>query len=151
MADKIAANGHIQVLTLYLDNQKFGVPILTIQDILQTHALTSVPLSEPYIEGVMNLRGRIVTAINLRKRIRNGQSATENQESMNIVIESDHELYSIMVDQVGEVVTLNTNKIEDPPLTLDASWRSVINGVYQEEKEIILMLDTDKIIHTDHV
>lgn len=135
-----------QVLTVHLGDQLFAVPILKVQDVLQTQSLTPVPMAKPYIEGVMNLRGRIVTVINLYKRIK-GDSGHKRRDPMNVVIENNGELYSILVDKVGDVITLDREEIEDPPLTLETSWRQVIEGVYQLEHKIVLLLDVEKILH----
>ncbi|MCB9989984.1 MAG: chemotaxis protein CheW [Rhodospirillales bacterium] len=148
MANALTNSESMQILTLYMGDQKFGVPILKVQDVLQSQKLASVPMAESYIEGVMNLRGRIVTAINLRKRIE-GKNLADNDNAMNVVIEAYTELYSILVDRVGEVLTLNKDDVEEAPLTLDSGWRQVIQGVYQRGEEIILMLDVDKIIYTE--
>ena len=144
----IEDEGILQVLTVYIDNHVFGIPILEIQDVLQVRDLTRVPLSAPHIVGVMNLRGRIVTAISLRKGI-SANDTSECQDNMNVVIESGNELYSVLVDRVGDVLALDKGLIEEPPLTLDESWREVTTGVHQLNDSIMIILDTEKIIHPE--
>lgn len=136
----------IQVLSVFLDDQIFGIPALDVQDVLRPLNLTSVPLAPPYIKGVSNLRGRIVTAIDLRRRIQH--DAPSERDSMNIVIERGAELYSILVDRVGDVLNIDLDDIEAPPVTLSSGWRDVAKGVHQLEGKIMIMLDVNKILHT---
>ena len=141
-----AANDQsVQVLSVYLKDQAFGIPIANIQDVLKPLQMTEVPLAPGYIAGVANLRGRIVTAVNLRSRILG--KATRERDSMNVVIETGGELYSILVDRVGDVLNLNTTNVEAPPLTLDAGFRNLIGGVHQLDGSIMIILDTEKVIH----
>lgn len=141
--------GRIQVLSVFLDNTVFGIPIARIQDVLRPLQLTKVPLAPGYVEGISNLRGRIVTAINLRKRVQNGDSGScaSAGEHMNVVVDSKGELYSILVDRVGDVLTLENEQVENPPLTLNQSWRDVTCGVHQLNGSIMIILDTERIIH----
>lgn len=147
MANVPAQENKLQVLTVYLGEQVFGIPILTIQDVLISLQITGVPLANSAIHGVANLRGRIVTAIDLRKRI--GELADENDARMNVVLESRGELYSLLVDGVGDVLTLDDAYIEDAPMTLNAAWRGLTQGVHQLEKSIMIILDPEKIIHME--
>jgi purine-binding chemotaxis protein CheW len=135
----------LQVLSVYLKDQAFGIPIVNIQDVLKPLQMTQVPLAPDYIAGIANLRGRIVTAINLRSRIL-GKAVAE-RDSMNVVIETGGELYSILVDRVGDVLNLDPDSVEAPPLTLDETFRDLIGGVHQLDKSIMIILDTEKVIH----
>lgn len=135
----------LQVLSVFLGNQAFGIPIFEIQDVLRSLELTHVPLAPRHIEGICNLRGRIVTAINLRKRIQEKNEISVDH--MSVVIEWNGELYSLLVDRVGDVLTLEKTDIEEPPLNLNASWREISQGVHQLDQSIMVILDADKIIH----
>lgn len=147
MANVLAKEEKLQVLTVYLGEQVFGIPILTIQDVLTSLQITGVPLANSAITGVANLRGRIVTAIDLRKRI--GEKSAGDDTHLNVVLESKGELYSVLVDGVGDVLTLDDASIEDAPITLNAGWRGLTRGVHQLEKSIMIILDPEKIIHMD--
>lgn len=136
----------LQLLIVYLADQVFGIPISRVQDVLKAQKLTEVPMAPPYIAGVMNLRGRIVTALNLHKRIEDFHDRPSDK-CMNVVVEDATELYSFLVDRVGDVLSIDANEIESPPLNLDPLWRSVTDGVYQMEDRIVLILNTEKIIH----
>jgi purine-binding chemotaxis protein CheW len=99
-----------------VDGQHFGLSILSVQDIVETHAITQVPLAPSAISGVMNLRGRIVTVINLRRIL----GKTDDSESrMGVTVEYKGDLYTILVDQIGEVRLLDQGDFEAVPTTLD--------------------------------
>ena len=144
-ASTLINNNQMLILSVYLGDHTFGIPVVDIQDVLRTFYLTRVPLAPPYIAGVANLRGHIVTAINLNNRIFHENGDASN--SMNVVIEhSNGELYSLLVDRVGDVLTLDKSNIEEPPLTLNDSLRNVSQGVSQLEKGIMVILDVNKVI-----
>lgn len=128
-----------QFLSFYMGDQVFGIPIFQVQDILHTQQLTHVPLAADFIEGIMNLRGRIVTAINFRKRLHH--PASDGATSMSIVLEHNDELFSLIVDEVGEVLNLSNDKIETPPNTLNPAWREVSSGVFQLNGKIMILLN----------
>jgi len=132
-----------QFLSVFLDEQAFGIPILQIQDILRTQQLTHIPLAAESIEGVMNLRGRIVTAINFRKRLHGDSDHRAN--SMSVVIEHDNELFSLIVDEVGEVLSIPADQIEITPSTLNPFWHEVATGVFQLNGKIIVLLNPTKL------
>lgn len=128
-----------QFLSFYMGDHVFGIPIFQVQDILHTQQLTHVPLAADFIEGIMNLRGRIVTAINFRKRLHYSEVGGSN--TMSIVLEHKDELFSLIVDDVGEVLNLSTDKIEVPPYTLNPAWREVATGVFQLQDKIMILLN----------
>lgn len=139
--------GSIEVLEVYLGEQAFGIPIRQVQDVLNSLQLTQVPLANSHIEGVANLRGRIVTAIDLRKRLKDKSAPADTV--MNVVLEVNNELYSILVDQVGDVFTLEGQSLEEPPMTLRTELRTVMHSVHQLEKAIMIVLDTDRVIYAN--
>ena len=143
-----AASDRVEVLTVYLDRQVFGIPIEAIQDVLETLPLTRVPRAPAYIAGVSNLRGRIVTSIDLRRRLfHNGIApADEEGQGMNVVIEQDGELYAIMVDRVGDVIGLAESRMEEPPLTMGTQLCALTRAVHQLDGEIIIVLDAQEVI-----
>ena len=136
-----------QVLAVYLGEQVFGIPITKVQDVLDSFQLTRVPIAPPYIAGVANLRGRIVTAIDLRKRINDASPSGES--SMNVVLELNSELYSILVDRVGDVLTVEDNALEEPPVTLKQELKQVMHSVYQLSGSIMIVLHVDRIIYAN--
>lgn len=145
MGSSLVTEDQMQVLSVFLGGHTFGIPVTGIQDVIRNLKLTRVPMAPPHIAGVSNLRGHIVTAINLNTRIFREKS--DISESMNVVIERGGELYSMLVDRVGDVLTLEKGDVEDPPLTLSESLRDVAHGVYQLEDSIMVILDCEYIIN----
>ncbi len=136
-------------LTVVVAGQQFGIPILQIQDVLGEQKLTTIPLSPDEISGSLNLRGRIVTAIDVCKRL-GISTEREQRKTMSVVVEYEHELYSLIIDQVGDVMKLEDEKFEQNPATLDPVWKEISMGVYRLENDILVILDVPKLINTVH-
>ncbi len=134
-----------QLLTFMLCEQMFGVPVLQVNDVLGPQKITRTPLAPPAVAGVMNLRGRIVTAIDVRRCL--SQPAREEGESnMSVVVDQDGELFSLMIDSVGDVLELGQNTFENAPATLDAAWRSVSSGIHKLQGKILVILDVKQLL-----
>jgi purine-binding chemotaxis protein CheW len=116
-----------------------------VQDVLGHMKTTRVPLAPPEIAGSLNLRGRIVTAIDVRLRL-GLPSRDDGKTSMAIVVEHDHELYSLLVDQVGEVLGLNPDGFERNPPTLDARFRDYSDGIYRLDKQLLVVLSVERLL-----
>lgn len=138
-------DGAEKLLTFTLADQLFGVPVLQVNDVLSPQRITPTPLAPSSVSGVMNLRGRIVTAIDVRKCL--GQvPRSENEKKISVVVDSNGELFSLMIDAVGDVISLTQDKYESTPATLDARWRSVSSGIYKLENKILVILDVEKLL-----
>ncbi len=134
-----------EFVTFTIAGQLFGIPVLQIQDVLSSYQITPIPLAPPEITGSLNLRGRVVTAIDVRLRL--GLSARAKEaESMSIVAEDEGELYSLMVDSVGEVLALSKSEYERNPPTLDAKFRAFSEGIYRLDKQLLVVLDVDRLL-----
>jgi purine-binding chemotaxis protein CheW len=145
MSDLETVSDGQQLLTFMLANQLFGVPVLQVNDVLGIQKLTNTPLAPPAVAGLMNLRGRIVTTIDVRKCL--GQPARENRsDSMSVVVDQDGELFSLMIDSVGDVLTLNGETFEKVPPTLDPAWRGVSSGIHKLEDKIMVVLDVRNLL-----
>jgi purine-binding chemotaxis protein CheW len=133
-------------LTIIIAGQMFGIPVLQIQDVLGPQKVTRIPLAPPEVAGSLNLRGRIVTAIDVRRRL--GLEAAEDGKSrnMSVVVEQEGELYSLVIDRVGDVLTLYQKDFEANPPTLDPVWRNVSLGVYRLERELLVILDVARLL-----
>lgn len=141
-------NGEKQeYVTMYIDDQLFGLPVLSIQDIIGSTRLTPIPLASNEIAGVLNLRGRIVTVFDLREKLGLPKKDDEEDRYMNIVIEKGEDLYSVLVDRVGEVLSLDKTQFEHNPGTLTECWKSISQGVYKLEEDLLVLLDVDKVIN----
>jgi purine-binding chemotaxis protein CheW len=132
-------------VTIQLAGQLCGIPVLAVHDVLSAQRITRIPLSDSAVAGVLNLRGKIVTAIDMRKRL-NLPEAGEDIKSMSIVVEYEGEPYSLLIDRVGDVISLPEECFEKNPVTLDACWQEVANGVYRMDKELIVILDVEKLL-----
>ena len=138
-----------EFVTFTIAGQLFGIPVLQIQDVLSSYQITPVPLAPPEITGSLNLRGRVVTAMDLRLRL--GLSARAKEaESMSIVAENEGELYSLMVDSVGEVLALSQSEYERNPPTLDAKFRTFSDSIYRLDKQLLVVLDVNRLLDYEH-
>jgi purine-binding chemotaxis protein CheW len=132
-------------LTLAVAGQACGVPVLVVRDVLGPQAITRIPLAPPEVAGSLNLRGRIVTAVDLRRRLGLPMREAEVQP-MSIVVEMAGELYSMLADSVGEVVPLRQEESASNPPTLDAVWRDVSKGVHRRDGQLLIVLDVERVL-----
>ena len=132
-------------VTIWLDGQMCGIPVLEVHDVLSKQVITKIPKSPDAVAGVLNLRGQIVTAIDLRKRL-NLENREENAEEMNVVVEYQNEPYSLIIDKVGDVLSLSEEAFERNPVTLEMCWQSVSSGIYRLEEELLVILDIEKLL-----
>lgn len=132
-------------VTLTVADQLCGVPVLGVRDILGEHKITRIPLAPTEIAGSLNLRGRIVTAIDLRRRLRLPLPPTE-QPRMSVVAEQGGELYALLVDQVSEVMSLKASAFERNPPTLPAAWAQFSTGIYRLDNRLMVVLDVGKLL-----
>jgi purine-binding chemotaxis protein CheW len=134
-----------EYVTAAVGEQLFGLPIARAQDVFAVDRLTRVPLAAPEIAGVLNLRGRIVTAIDLRRRL--GLAAlTDERKRMAIGIEHKGESYGLLIDAIGEVMRLQTSEREDNPINLDARLARVSTGVHRLDDRLLVVLDVDRVL-----
>lgn len=134
-----------EYVTVMVDSYMFGIPVLKVHDILGPQRITKVPLAPPEVLGQLNLRGRIVTALSLRILL-GLPRPNEGAKEMNVVVEFGNDLYSLIVDQVGEVMSLSQQDYERNPATLEARWRNISNGIYRLEDRLMVVLDVDKLV-----
>ena len=134
-----------EFVTFMIAEQLFGIPVLQIQDVLSSYHITPIPLAPPEITGSLNLRGRVVTAIDVRLRL--GLPARPSDaDSMSIVAENEGELYSLTVDSVGEVLALSQGAFERNLPTLDAKFRAFSEGIYRLEDQLLVVLDVKRLL-----
>ncbi len=136
-------------VTFTIADQLFGIPVLLVQDVLSSYHITCIPLAPPEITGSLNLRGRVVTSIDVRIRL-GLEPRAEGAESMSIVAETGGELYSLLVDSVGEVLPLSSANYERNPPTLDAKLRSYADGVYRLDDGLLVVLDVKRLLDYGH-
>lgn len=134
-----------QFVTLRLGEQLFGISVLAVQDVMRYQAIASIPLAPEVIAGSLNVRGRIVTAYDMRCRM-GFEPFTKPEDIMMVVVDFKHELFALMVDAVGDVLSLSMNDFEKVPANMDADWRSMAAGVFKLEKELLVILDVANVI-----
>ena len=136
-----AAGG--QFATFFLNGYLFGIEVLQVQEVLRSTSMTRVPLGPNGVEGLINLRGQIVTAIDLRTRL--GFPPRGSDESaMNMVVRSDDGAVSLLVDEIGDVVDVEADAFERPPDNIDATTRDLVTGIFKLKDRLLLVLDTKK-------
>jgi len=142
---KAAGDDNREFVSITVAGQLFGIPVLQVQDVLGPQRITRIPLAPAEVAGSLNLRGRIVTAIDLRIRLRLPR-LPEGQKGMSVVVDYGGELYSVMVDAVGEVLSLKAENAERNPATLDPIWRDVSGGIYRLDKSLLIVLDVARVL-----
>ena len=135
----------IEYVTVMIGGQLFGLPIARVQDVFMPDRLTRVPLAPPEIAGVLNLRGRIVTTIDMRRRL-GLPSRDDNKPSMAVGIELRGESYGLLIDTVGEVMKLGETTREPNPVNLDPRLARVSGGVHRLDGELMVILDVDYVL-----
>ena len=133
----------IQFCTFTVHGLWFGVSVDRVQEIVRHLSLTRVPLAPPVVRGLMNLRGQIVTAVDLRRRLE-FPDRNADERPMNVVIRAEDGLVSLLVDQIGDVVVVETDTRDAPPPTLKGAARELIRGAYQFPNRLLLELDLDR-------
>ncbi|MBV8835302.1 MAG: chemotaxis protein CheW [Alphaproteobacteria bacterium] len=136
-----------EYVTVMIGGQLFGLPISRVQDVFMPDRVTRVPLSAPEIAGVLNLRGRIVTAIDMRRRL-GLPPRTDDKPSMAVGIELKGESYGLLIDTVGEVMKLGEDTREPNPVNLDARLARVSAGVHRLDGQLMVILDVDYVLNT---
>ena len=163
----VVMEGEQQYVTMTIAGQLFGVPIMQVEDIVEPDRITMVPLASKQIAGVMNLRGRVVTVIDLKQCLgaANGNGVSkpvakpeteaeaedgeeveaEPEQKFSITVEKNQSLYTLLVDNIGDVRALPDKGVENVPPNLDAQFRQVASGVYRLKGELLVVLDVDKV------
>ena len=141
----IASDDEQVLVTLTVADQFCGVPVLAVRDILGDQPITRIPLAPPEIAGSLNLRGRIVTAIDLRRRL-GLPPAAAGQKRMSVVADQAGELYALLVDQVSEVMSLRASTFERNPPTLEKHWATFSTGIYRLEGRLLVVFDVAKLL-----
>lgn len=143
--DAAALLSETEYVTVTIGDQLFGLQIDEVHEVFSANQITRVPLSPPAIKGLLNLRGRIVTAVCLRT-VLGLPEATGITERMAIGVESDGEPFALLVDRIGDVMRLSAATHEANPIHLDGQWQELSRGVHRLETTILVLLDLERII-----
>ena len=141
----IVGDNEEQLVTMIVDNQLFGVPILQVQDIVEASRITPVPLAPSAIAGVLNLRGRIVTVIDLRKIMGNNDEVPWESQ-MGVTVEHKGDLYTLLVDAIGDVRTLPKRDFDSAPSTMEQKIRQLCSGIFRLRGNLLVVLDVSRIL-----
>ena len=133
-------------VTFIVAGQLFGIPIIQVRGVLLPETIASIPLAPPEVKGSINLRGRIVTVIDVRLRLGMANRAADDSKGVAVTVEYQHELYGLLVDRVGDVIGISKDSFERNPGTLSANWKEFSNGIYRLEKGLMVALDVDHLL-----
>jgi purine-binding chemotaxis protein CheW len=135
-----------QFCTFYVEGQFFGVPVQQVQEVIRYQEMTRVPLVSRAIRGLINLRGQIVVAVDLRRRL-NAPDRPDGQLPMNVVLRTAEGAISLLVDEIGDVMEVQEDTFERPPDTLRNAARQLVLGVHKLPQQLLLILDTEKAVN----
>lgn len=135
----------IEFVTVLIADQLFGLPISRVHDVFMVDRLTRVPLAPPEIAGILNLRGRVVTTIDMRRRL-DFPAREEGRGNMAVGIEHRGESYGLLIDSVGEVLKIPTASRDPNPVNLDPRWSRVAEGVVQLDDRLMVVLDVERVL-----
>ena len=145
IADRRAENNR-EYVTFYLGDQFVGIEVDQVREILPPQKVTDMPLAEKSVKGLLNLRGQIVTAIDVRSRL-GMESRKDGDDYMNVIVTEDDEFFSLKVDRVGDVMSVARSRYSDAPTTLDEAWKTCSDGVFQLNDKLLVVLDVKKLVN----
>ena len=128
--------------TFRVDGDHFGVDALDVQEVLRFQPMTTVPLAPPDVRGLINLRGQVVVALDLRRRL--GRPPRDDHAPMNVVVRTEHGPVSFLVDEIGDVLEVDTDRLEAPPETVAARGRDLLAGIHTMPDRLLLVLDVER-------
>jgi purine-binding chemotaxis protein CheW len=137
--------GRKQFSTFVVDRLLFGVGVEKVQEVIRYQEMTRVPLAPPVVSGLINLRGQIVTAVDLRRRLGLRERPSADLP-MNVVIRQEDGAVSLLVDEIGDVLEVEEENFEPPPETLDSKARELIPGIYKLNDRLMHVLDTERAV-----
>lgn len=144
MIDQAELVGSRQLCTFVVDGLLLGVDVVRVQEVIRPQNVTGIPLAPPVIRGLINLRGQIVMAVDLRERLSMRQNP-DAPPAMNIVVSTSDGPVSLLVDEVGDVVEVAAATFEPHPATLPPSLGAFLAGIYKLEERLLLVLDVDRV------
>ncbi|MEN5081388.1 chemotaxis protein CheW [Bosea sp. TWI1241] len=143
----------LDYVTVMVGEQRLGLPIGRVQDVFMASRITPVPLAPPQIVGLLNLRGRIVTAIGMRERLGRAAAMADGAEAggerVAVGIEHGGESFALIVDSVGEVARLDRKSFEPVPIHLDRDWARLALGIHRLDGSLLVVLDIDAVLDID--
>jgi purine-binding chemotaxis protein CheW len=138
---------HVQLCGFKIGGGYYAIPVLEVQEVVRPQALSKVPMAPDYIDGLINLRGQVVTSINLRKLF--SIPGDDPEEIMNVIVRSQDSLYSLVVDEILDVIDVEKKSFAETPETLDKKVRKYIDGVYKLQDKLLILLSLDKLLNIE--
>lgn len=135
----------LQLVTFTISNEEFGLDILRVQEIIRTMEITRVPRAPEFVEGVINLRGRVIPIIDLRRRF-GMESKKHDSQTRIIVVEINAMIVGFVVDSVSEVLRIRASTVEAPPAVVSGVESEYISGVGKLEDRLLILIDLDKLL-----
>lgn len=148
MTSVALSSGTVEYVTFRLADQWMGIPVLMVQEVLLSQRIARVPRASSEVAGFLNLRGQIVTAVELRTRL-GLDPRPDDEPPMNVVVRLEGELFSLLVDEVGDVVSVESHLVEPPPPTLDPSWRQACAGIIRRERGLLVIVQVHTLLRLD--
>ncbi|WP_366658050.1 chemotaxis protein CheW [Fodinicurvata sp. EGI_FJ10296] len=139
-----------QFVTMTLADQLFGIPTEEVQDVHRLQSITPIPLAPPEIAGALNIRGKIVTAVDLRRRLGLPTAEKKGKDLMSIVAEYNDHLYSLLIDEIGEVMSLPDRDVQKNASTMDVRWREISEGIYRLDGRLMVRTSVAKLLNFMH-
>ncbi len=144
-APTMTSNDLHSFVTMRVNGQLFGASVKLVQDVVRAQRIAPVPLAPLVIAGSINLRGRIVTVFNMYQRL-GLPLELQPAKHMNVVLEYRDELFSLMVDAVGDVLNIPLSRIDKTPVNMQANWQEISVGVYRLQDELLILLDVERLL-----
>jgi purine-binding chemotaxis protein CheW len=135
-----------QYATFTVDEMFFGIDVRKVQEVLRYQTMTPVPRAARTVEGLINLRGQIVTALDMRRRL-GAAERPAGREPMNVVVRNDDGAVSLLVDEIGDVIEIDAEQFEAPPETISATAREMVDGVYKLPGRLLLVLAAERVLN----
>jgi purine-binding chemotaxis protein CheW len=153
-SDLSAFEDSLDYVTVTVGGQLLGLPIGRVQDVFIATRITPVPLAPHEIVGLINLRGRVVTAICMRRRMRHAETTalptgTEEHELTAVGLDQGGEAFALIVDTVGEVMRLSRTTFEPVPIHLDRAWAAIAKGVHRLDERLLVVIDVDAVLNIE--
>ncbi|MFO0556240.1 MAG: chemotaxis protein CheW [Polyangiaceae bacterium] len=145
MSEQVQTSSSKQLCTFHVSHLFFGVEVTKVQEVLQWLPMTPVPLASRVVRGLINLRGQIVTVIDLRRRL-GLPDAADGESALNLVVRTDARVISLLVDQIGDVLEVEDASFEPAPTTLSPESRELIQGAFKLDESLVLALNLEKAI-----
>jgi purine-binding chemotaxis protein CheW len=137
-----------QLCTFFVDGMMLGIDVRDVQEVLRYQEMTTVPLASPAVTGLINLRGQIVTAVDLRRRL-DMPARPSGDLPMNVVVRTEDGATSLLVDEIGDVVDVDPSSREAPVATIRGVIRELVTDVYKLERRLLLVLDTRRTVSVE--